>query len=186
MRKTDYSKAHNKKLVQQIVFDDFKRRGINKLIGLAGPNITDYLSFVKSKGIKHAEVYERDYVNLIYQMADFKPPIKTVVKYQDIYTADLYQDVLYDLDFCCTIKNAAPHIQRFKKNAIVTLALRKIGLMPTLNKFCKLVSNLKPYIQLNVQVTTNYKMHILHFEDLSYTVYQYHDTTPMVLIKPNF
>jgi len=112
MRKTDYSKAHNKKLVQQIVFDDFKRRGINKLIGLAGPNITDYLSFVKSKGIKHAEVYERDYVNLIYQMADFKPPIKTVVKYQDIYTADLYQDVLYDLDFCCTIKNAAPHIQR--------------------------------------------------------------------------
>ncbi len=61
MKKLDYSKAYRKKLVQQVVFDDFKERGITKLVGLAGPNITDYLSFVKSKGIKQAEVYERDW-----------------------------------------------------------------------------------------------------------------------------
>jgi len=138
MKKLDYSKAYRKKLVQQVVFDDFKERGITKLVGLAGPNITDYLSFVKSKGIKQAEVYERDY------------------------------------------------IKKFKKNAIVTLALRKIGLMPTLKKFCKIVSNLKPEIKLNVELNPNYKVHLLNLGEESYTVYQYHDTTPMCLIKPNF
>lgn len=184
--KLDYSKAYRKKLVQQIVFDDFKQRGITKLVGLAGPNITDYLSFAKSKGIKQAEVYERDYINLIYQMQDFKPPIKTTVKYQDILDADLYQDVIYDLDFCCTIDKAASHIKKFKNNAIVTLALRKIGLIPTLKKFCKIVSKAKPDIILNVQVNPNYKIHILNLKECSYTAYQYFDTTPMLLIKPNF
>jgi|APGre2960657404_1045060.scaffolds.fasta_scaffold15817_5 hypothetical protein len=186
MNKLDYSKAYRKKLVQNVVFDDFKERGITKLIGLAGPNITDYISFVKSKGIKQAEVYERDYVNLIYQMADFKPSIKTTVKYQDILQANVNDNVIYDLDFTCTIKNAEKHIRKFKNNAIITLALRKIGLMPTLKKFCKIVSHLKPEIKLNLEITPNYKVHLLDFGEKSYTVYQYFDTTPMCLIKPNF
>jgi hypothetical protein len=186
MRKIDYSKAYRKKLVQQIVFDDFKQRGITKLVGLAGPNITDYLSFVKSKGIKQAEVYERDYVNLIYQMSDFKPPIKTTVKYQDVYYADDKSDVVYDLDFCCTIKSAEEHIKKFRKNAIITLALRGVGLMPTLKRFCKLLSKLKPEIKLNIQVDDNYRMHHIHLGESSYSVYQYQDTAPMIVIKPNF
>ena len=184
--KLDYSNSYRKKLVQQIVFDDFKQRGMTKLVGLAGPNITDYLSFVKSKGIKSAEVYERDYINLISQMQQFKPPIKTTVKYQDVINADVQSDVIYDLDFCCTIKNAESHIKKFKDNAIITLALRKIGLMPTLKKFCKLVSNIKPEIKLNIEINPNFKVHLLDFKEKSYTVYQYHDTTPMCLIKPNF
>jgi hypothetical protein len=186
MRKLDYTKAYRKKLVQQIVFDDFKTRGLSKIVGLAGPNITDYLSFAKSKGIKQAEIYEKDYVNLLHQMSDFRPPIKTTVLYQDILHADVQQNVLYDLDFTCTIKNAEQHIKKFKNNAIITLALRKIGLIPTLKKFCKIVSKLKPEIKLNIEVNPNYKVHLLKFEEESYTVYQYHDTTPMVLIKPNF
>jgi hypothetical protein len=184
--KIDYSNATNKKVVQQIVFNDFKQRGMSKLIGLAGPNITDYLSFVKSKGIKEVQVYERDYSNLIYQMANFRPSIKTTVHYQDIYYAGVQDDVIYDLDFCCTIKNAEPHLKRFRKNVIVTLALRKIGLMPTLKKFCKIVSNITPTIELNVCVTNNFKMHLLHLGKQSYTAYQYFDTTPMCIIKPNF
>lgn len=186
IRKTDYSKSYKKKLVQQIVFDDFKQKGMNKLVGLAGPNITDYLSFVKSKGIKQAEVYERDYLNLIMQMQDFKPPIKTTVKYQDVLHADVQENVIYDLDFCCTINGAEPHIKKFKKNAIFTLALRGVGLMPTLQRFCKLVSELKSNIQLNVHQTKNFKMHILYFGKTSYTVYHYCDTSPMIVIKPNF
>lgn len=186
MRKLDYTKAYRKKLVQNIVFNDLKKKGITKLVGLAGPNITDYLSFVKSKGIKQAEVYERDYINLIYQMQDFKPPIKTIVKYQDILNADIQEGVIYDLDFCCTIKNAEKHIKKFKNNAVVTLALRSIGLIPTLKKFCKLVSKLKPEIKLNFEITPNYKVHLLDFGEKSYTVYQYFDTTPMCIIKPNF
>jgi hypothetical protein len=186
IRKLDYSKSYRKKLVQQIVFDDFKERGMSRLIGLAGPNITDYLSFAKSKGIKQAEIYERDYVNLIMQMQDFRPPIKTTVKYQDILNADVQEGVIYDLDFCCTVYGAEEHVKKFKKNAIFTFALRGVGLMPTLQKFCNLVSELKSDIQLNVNQTPNFKMHILHFKKLSYSVYHYCDTSPMVVIKPNF
>jgi predicted transcriptional regulator len=185
-RKIDYSKSYKKKIVQQIVFDSFKERGFTQLIGLAGPNITDYLSFVKSKGIKQAEVYERDYINLIYQMQDFKPPIKTTVKYQDILHADIKENVIYDLDFCCTITNAEEHIKKFKKNAIFTLALRGIGLVPTLERFCELVSKIKSNIHLNVHQTPNFKMHLLYFEKTSYTVYHYCDTSAMIVIKPNF
>jgi hypothetical protein len=186
IRKIDYSKSYKKKIVQQIVFDDFKERGFTQLIGLAGPNITNYLSFVKSKGIKEAEVYERDYVNLIYQMQDFKPPIKTTVKYQDIIHADLKENVIYDLDFCCTITNAKEHIKKFKKNTIFTLALRGIGLMPTLKKFSKLVSKLKFDIHLCVHQTNNFKVHLLYSKKESYTIYHYCDTSPMIMIKPNF
>ena len=119
-------------------------------------------------------------------MKNFKPPIETTVLYQDVYHADVYQDVIYDLDFCCSIKNAAPHIKKFKSNAIVTLALRKVGLMFTLKKFCKLISKVKPIIKLNVEVNSNFKKHILVLGKQSYTAYQYYDTTSMVLIKPNF
>ena len=83
MRKLDYTKAYRKKIIQDLVFDDFKSRGLSKIIGLAGPNITDYLTFAKSKGIKQAEIYEKDSINLLYQIADFRPPIKTKVLYQD-------------------------------------------------------------------------------------------------------
>jgi hypothetical protein len=187
MRKVDYTKAYRKKIIQDLVFDDFKSRGLSKIIGLAGPNITDYLTFAKSKGIKQAEIYEKDSMNLLYQIADFRPPIKTKVLYQDILHANVQENVLYDLDFTCTIKNAEQHIKKFKNNAIITLALRKIGLMPTLKKFCKLVSNLTPEITLNIQVNPNYKVHLVNFgKEKSYTVYQYFDTTPMCMIKPNF
>jgi len=188
MRKTDYSRSYKKKFVQKIVFSDLKQQGMSKLVGLAGPNITDYLSFVKDMGIKQAEVYENDYVNMLYQMQNFKPPIKTTVKYQDIYTADLYQDVLYDLDFCCTIKNAEHHIKKFKDNvSVITLALRGVGLKQTIKRFCKAVSKLKPEITLNVNVTDAYKEHRIYFDrNQSYTLFEYRDTTSMLTIKPNF
>jgi len=182
--KLDYSQSYKKKQVQKVVFSEAKQLGIKKLIGLAGPNITDYLSFVKSKGFKQAEVYEIDFTSMLYQMRDFQPPIQTKVLYQDIYHAPVYQDVIYDLDFCCTIKYASPHIKKFRDNkSIITLALRGVGLKETIKSFCKLVSKLKPDIKLNVLVNDNYKKHIIIFnEDVIYTLYEYRDTTQMLTI----
>lgn len=186
MRKLDYSDSINKKIVQKIVFNDIKNKKINQLVGLAGPNITDYLSFVKSFGIRTAEIYEKDYVNMLYQMRDFSPPIQTTVTYQDIYYAGVQQNTVYDLDFCCTIINAENHIKKFKDNAIITLSLRYVGLMETLKRFCKLVSRLKADIQLEVEVTQAYKLHKIIFSDKSYNCYQYRDTSPMLTISPIF
>lgn len=187
MRKTDYSKSYRKKIVQEIVFNDMKQRGISKLVGLAGPNITDYLSFAKSKGIKHAEVYEKDYINLLYQMRDFRPPIKTVVNYQDIYYANNNENTLYDLDFTCCVYKAAPHIKKFKQNAIITLSIRPIGFKETINKFCKLITPLKPKVTFNVLQDGNYNLHKIDWANgKSYNCYEYRDTVPMLTFKPNF
>jgi len=182
--KRDYTTAYKKKAVQQVVFTELKQHGFKKLIGLAGPNITDYLSFTKKYGIKQAEVYESDFTNMLYQMRNFRPPIKTKVNFQDIYHAPVYQDVVYDLDFCCTIKYADLHIKKFKENkSIITLALRGLGLKETVKRFCKLVSKLKPNIQYNVEVNSNYKKHIISFnKDVVYNLYEYRDTTQMLTI----
>ena len=185
MRKTDYSKSYNKKIVQEIVFNQLKNKKLNKLIGLAGPNIKTYMSFVKSKGIKQAEIYERDYVNLLYQMRDFNPPIKTTVLYQDIYAADLYQDTMYDLDFTCCINEAAPHIKKFKDNSIITISIRPIGFESTIKKFCNIISHIKPKIFLNALVNNYYKLHKIEWKNQSYHLYEYRDTTPMLTIIKN-
>lgn len=185
MSKLDYSQSYRKKEVQNIVFSEAKQTlGYKKLIGLAGPNITDYLSFVKKMGIKEAEVYENNYTHMLYQMGNFKPPINTTVKFQDVYSAPLYQDVIYDLDFCCTIINAHKHIRKFNKSkSVITLSLRGVGLMPTIKKFCKLVRNIgKPIIKLNVLITPNYKKHIINYENAMYTLYEYRDTSSMLTI----
>jgi len=47
MVKTTYESSFHKKVVQNIVFKDFKMRKFKKLIGLAGPNISSYLLFIK-------------------------------------------------------------------------------------------------------------------------------------------
>ena len=186
--KSDYTHSFKKKIVQSIVFSDIKQQGFQKLIGLAGPNITEYLHFAKKQGIKQAEVYEKDFAHMLYQMNSFKPPIKTSVLYQDIYYAPVYQDVVYDLDFCCTIKNAAHHIKKFKDvTSIITLSIRGVGLIFTIKKFCKIISKMKPKINLNIEVTSAYKKHNICFEGgKSYTLYEYRDTSPMLTIQPNF
>ena len=185
--KRDYTKAYKKKLIQEIVFKE-KNPEINKLIGLAGPNITDYLHFCKSHGIKQAEIYENAYTNIIYQMQDFKPPISTMVMYQDIYEANLVQDVVYDLDFCCTIRNAEKHIKKFKDVPnIVTLSLRGISLKETIKRFCKTISKLKPEIIFDVASNKDYKHHIIKYDhstfQKTFKLFQYRDTSPMLIIS---
>lgn len=171
--------------MQNIVFNQIKNKSINKLVGLAGPNISDYLSFVKSKGIKRAEIYERDAVNLLYQMRDFSPSIKTTVLYQDIYAADLYQNTVYDLDFTCCINEAAPHILKFKENSIITISIRPIGFENTIKKFCSLISKMTPKVYLNKIVNKFYKLHTIEWDNESYSLYEYRDTTPMLTIIKN-
>ena len=187
MKKLDYSKSYRKKIVQQIVFNDLKQRGINKIVGLAGPNITDYLSFVKSKGFKTAEIYEYDAINLMQQLNNFQPVIQTRILYQDIYTAPLYQDAVYDLDFTCSLLNAKQHIKKFNKNAVVTVSLRPLTLISSLKMFSKTISKLKSNIRLNVHKTKDYVLHLIEWQDgRSYNVYQYADTCQMLTFKPNY
>jgi len=186
--KTDYSSAVRKKLVQSEVYRDIRKMGYNRVIGLAGPNITTYLQTMKERGIHSAEVYEFNRGQLLLQMKGFNPVIPTRVCFDDILEADAQQKkTLYDLDFCCSIRKAKEHIKKFGKSAIITLALRPDSLMTTLKQFCKLIDkSAHPVIELDQAKMKDkgYKLHKLKINRSKYECYQYFDTFPMVTIKP--
>jgi hypothetical protein len=187
MVKTTYESSFHKKVVQNIVFKDFKMRKFKKLIGLAGPNISSYLLFIKKMGIKQAHIYENNNEQIINQVLDFKPIIPTTVIFEDILNAPVKDDTIYDLDFCCSILNAREQIKKFKNNAIITLSIRPFGLKKTINEFCKLISKNKTVINYNTKITNSYKMHLIILSNKKiYECYQYRDSTSMLTIKPQF
>ena len=186
--KRDYSQAKHKKAVQRLIFKDVRKYGYKQLIGLAGPNISDYLNFVKKNGISDILIYENDFKNLLTQMKNYNHVSNVSVKFQDIINAPIFNDCVYDLDFCCSIQNARKYLKKFKNNScIITFSLRPIGLRETIAYFAKLMSTKKPIIEYNFKITDEYRLHkIVISETVSYDCYQYSDTVPMLTIKSNF
>jgi len=186
MKKTDYSDAPNKRIVQRLVYQKaIENSKLNKLVGLAGPNINNYLRFIQSMGFKMANIYEINPKQLLLQMLDYKSSfdIKTRVQLDDVYIAEENkQDTLYDLDFDCSILLVKRHIKKFIQNAIVTLAIRPVGLKKTLSIFSRLVEKEKATISYNCEVNDNYKLHRIIFSNKTYHCYQYKDKSNMITI----
>jgi hypothetical protein len=186
--KTDYSLSVNKRAVQNAIFDSLTHK-YKKVIGLAGPNITDYLQMMKNRGFKSAEIYENDISQLAIQIDHFKPIIKAQINYGDIIQAKPNEpNTLYDLDFCCSINNAYKHIQKFSDDAsITTLSIRPVGFMRTLLKFSQLIdSESSPVIEFLGSVNNNlgkYRTYGLTTGAKKYQCYLYKDTVPMVTIQ---
>jgi len=189
MIKTDYTHSPKKRVVQSLVFKQ-AIKGKNKLIGLAGPNINNYLKFIKQMGIQVVDIYESHPMQLLLQMLDYKASfnVKTRVQNTDIYNAPANEkDTLYDLDFDCSILLVKKHIKKFIENSIITLAIRPVGVQKTLSIFSKLVSREKPHIELNVQNTKDYTLHKVVFPSKTYLCYQYRDKSNMITItRQNF
>lgn len=183
-RKTTYKQSINKKAVQECVFNYFKKYNLKKLIGLGGPNITDYLKFIKSKGIKQAIIYEFNFEQLMLQMKDYTSVIPCQVIHSDINQAKANtSDVLYDLDFCCSAITAIPYIKKFKKNAVFTLSMRPLSKKITIDTFCKAVNpnNLK-VVKEPLFKNTQFELFKITIGSEKYHCYEYHDTVPMYTI----
>lgn len=186
--KTDYSMSVNKRAVQNAIFNSFTHK-FNKVIGLAGPNITDYLWFMKQNGVKSAEIYEKDISQLAIQMNDFIPVIDSKIQFGDIIQAKAHEPkTLYDLDFCCSINNASQHIQKFSNDvAVTTLSIRPVGFMRTLLKFSQLIdSKSSPIIEFLGSIDDhlgNYRTYSLTIGSKKYKCYLYKDSVPMVTIQ---
>lgn len=180
--KLDYSTSHNKRIVQHAIFPQYRDK-VSKVIGLAGPNITDYLKYLSQVGIKEAEIYEKNPIQLISQLQDFKPVIPATIHYQDIIKADPDQeDTLYDLDFCNSIQSLEDHVVKFKKNFVLTLAIRPIGLERTLKTFCRLKNHKKHKLEL-VKHLPAYKQYRLTTGIKNYNCFVYFDTISMLTIQ---
>lgn len=120
-KKETYLQAANKIAVREFLFSYFK---FNNIVGLAGPDINEYLAKCKENGFKDIVIYERDLETAVKQMQivnnhDFQ------YKIGDILHADPdLENTLYDLDYCVTARYMKEHIAKFKKNFIMTFSRR--------------------------------------------------------------
>lgn len=130
---TKNAERTQKKAVREFLFSLFADMQLNKIVGLAGPNVVDYLNFLKSKGFDEFEIYEIDSLTAIHQLKHLNG--KVCLKLGDVIEANPDEpNTLYDLDFCVTVRHMHKHIARFTKHFIMTFA-RRVSLAETLGTF---------------------------------------------------
>jgi hypothetical protein len=131
MTKNTYINASNKHAVREFLFSYFR---FNSVVGLAGPDINDYLKWCESKGYNNIEVWENEPSVMFKQLTEVKTPIR--YRFGNILDANLSDNVLFDLDYCVSVRYMKEHIQKFKDNFIMTFSTR-IGVQKTVDNFFK-------------------------------------------------
>lgn len=136
MTKQTYIKAENKRKVREFLINQFM---FNSVVGLPGPDINEYIEYMRSKGCTRLDLYEKDRNMMIKQLvllSENEEHIRFI--YGDIIKARPNRTkTLYDLDFCSTVKFMQSHIRKFNDNFIMTFCLR-IGLEKTITEFFKM------------------------------------------------
>jgi len=179
LKKETYEHASNKKQVREFLFSLFAKHHFRKIVGLPGPDIMSYISFCKSKGYDFFELYEMDMDTLMKQMTEIKSP-NTTLSYGNILNADGdRKDVVYDLDYCVTVRHMAEHIKKFTHNFIMTFS-RRIGNEETINEFFqatkeKVVSIVKNFAPIEYEIYKTDKGN-------NYIYVKYSDTSAMCCI----
>jgi hypothetical protein len=177
MLKRTYTNAAQKKAVREFLIGHFKFKNI---VGLAGPDINEYINWCKDKGYNTFQIYEVDNITMINQLAKLSKNISMNYVLGDIIQADVKDDTLYDLDFCRTIVNHEEHVSKFKKNFIMTFSLRiKGGILATIKYFFELR---KEKILNTIDISGPLKQKKITTEQGDYIFISYKDTSPMCCI----
>jgi hypothetical protein len=129
MIKETYINSENKHAVREFLFNHFE---FNKIVGLAGPDINEYVKWCKNKGYSDFEIWENNPVIAMNQLSKVEYPLS--YKFGDVINTSIEENVLYDLDYCVSVRYMEDHIKKFKDNFIMTFSTR-IGIQETINKF---------------------------------------------------
>lgn len=122
-----------KKEVRDFLFSLFEGFELNRIVGLAGPRIGDYIEFCKSKGYTEFEIYEKDGITALHQLVHLNDSVQ--LKLKNILEANPDQPgTLYDLDYCVTGRHMKDHMAKFKNNFIMTFSGR-VSLKETMDTF---------------------------------------------------
>jgi len=133
-RKKTYLTSSNKHAVREFLIQRFQ---FESVIGLAGPDINEYLGYLESKGCTQFEIYENNSQVALQQLSKIRSKSKIALICGDILKANAdKENVLFDLDFCASVRFLTEHIAKFKKNFIMTFSYR-IGLQETIDTFFK-------------------------------------------------
>jgi uncharacterized protein YdhG (YjbR/CyaY superfamily) len=175
--KVTYKHASKKKQVREFLFSFFNQKNI---VGLAGPDVEDYISWCKDHGMENIEMWENDHNVMIHQLMNMPKDAKAVYKFGDIMNANSNEDTLYDLDYCTTVVSVHKHLARFKNEKfIMTFCIRKVGEDKTIEEFFygrreKIISSVEKSSPMNHKVIKT-----IFGEYITVT---YFDTTPMMCI----
>ncbi len=177
MTKASYKEAKNKKAARDFIFSHYKN---SKIVGLAGPDINDYLRWCKGNGFEVDEIWEKDPRVMMRQLTDIKDSFVFKYRFGDINdTAPDKDKTVYDLDYCGCIQTLYSAVVKFKKNAVMTFALRGVGAEKTISSFFKKRRE-KVVKRINKSKPVN---HISIVTDKGkYVIVPYFDTTPMISI----
>lgn len=185
--KTCYLNSVNKRVVQQTIYQSISKKYRN-LIALGGPNLSKYLDFVsKHSGIKRALIYEYEPGQLLNQVMNHSKVLPTTVVFGDIVQAPSNQSsTLYDLDFCCSVKTAIPHIKKFRRDpCLFTFSIRPYSIKESVNMFTKACFGSRVLDIIETQSTDSYRKYSLITSNARCEMYVYKDTVPMLVITTN-
>lgn len=125
-----------KREVRSLLFSFFKHMQLSKIVGLAGPNIQEYIEFCKSQGFTEFEIYEMDSLTAIHQLASIND--KVTLKLTDILNANPDEpNTFYDLDYCVTGRYMTQHMAKFQHRFIMTFSTRGVSVKETMERFFK-------------------------------------------------
>lgn len=176
-RKLTYKEASNKKKVREFLFSLFAEQQLNRIVGLAGPDVDDYIKFCKSKGYSEFEIYENHIPTIFEQIRFLRTKGKISLTYGNILDADAdRENVLFDLDYCVTARFMRSHLKKFNKNFIMTFA-RRISNKETFDSF---FNAKKETLKSILTLFTPLKHSILTTEEGNVYYYvEYRDTSNM-------
>ena len=166
-----------KKEVRDFLFSLFTHLQLNRIVGLAGPHIEDYIEFCKSKGYTEFEIYEMDKLTAIHQLIHLNNSVQ--LKLKNILEANPEQPgTLYDLDYCVTGRHMGDHMMKFKHNFIMTFSGR-VSLKETMDRFFTVRQE-----KVIDMVVKKYPLaHTEYFTNKGkYVQLTYRDTSPMFCI----
>lgn len=177
MTKASYKEAKNKKAAREFVFSHYSQP---KIVGLAGPDINEYVAWCKANKFQIEEIWEKDPRVMMKQLTEIKHDTITKYHFGNINnTLPDRKDTVYDLDYCGCVQTLYDSVIKFKKNIVMTFALRGVGADKTIDTFFttrkeNIVSRSTKSNPINhINIKTN---------EGKYIVVPYFDTTPMLTI----
>lgn len=175
--KQSYKNAVRKKAVREFLFSFFDEKNI---VGLAGPDIQEYLEWCKQKGMVNIELWENDPNVMFNQLMKLPKNSKVSYNFGDIINANSSPDTLYDLDYCCTVNTIRNDIKKFKNEKFVmTFSIRAVGEDATINQFFR---GRREKIKNVEEKSTPFRHRIFKTVFGTYIAAPYFDTTPMISI----
>lgn len=174
MTKMSYvENADRKKFIRDMIIPKGER-----IIGLGGPNITEYIAFVRERGYRDIEIYENNQEIIMRQIPQLMGQnIKLIMK--DIIAAKHEEGIFLDADYCCHISSIRRHVQKLQGDYALTVS----ELMK------KKFSSIEPFLRYRGEVlisieSPNDNERVITSDKQKYVAYSYCDTSPMLVIKP--